>query len=119
MVTSDIDTFLLLSKVHLTEHSTLKHEACILIYLSTIILQLSLLDINYRPRTFLLIYLFNFSDITIARAQVPKDISLLAQEIGLTPNEVSQYGSKKAKVSLKTLKRLQGKPDGKYVVVAG
>lgn len=61
----------------------------------------------------------NASDINIARGQEPKDISVLAEEIGLNSNEVSQYGSKKAKISLKTLKRLQNKPDGKYVVVAG
>lgn len=59
------------------------------------------------------------SDIAIARAQCPKDISKLADEIGLELNEVQLFGSKKAKISLKTLQRLQDKPDGKYVVVAG
>ncbi|XP_017777059.1 PREDICTED: C-1-tetrahydrofolate synthase, cytoplasmic isoform X2 [Nicrophorus vespilloides] len=59
------------------------------------------------------------NDITIARAQEPKDISQLAQEIGLSKSEVSQYGSKKAKISLSVLKRLQHQKDGKYVVVAG
>lgn len=59
------------------------------------------------------------SDIAIARAQQPKDIRILAEEIGLLPNEVHLFGSKKAKISLKTLERLQDRDDGKYVVVAG
>jgi len=59
------------------------------------------------------------SDIEVARAQTPKDISLLAQEIGLIPSEVDLYGKKKAKVSLSTINRLSSRQDGKYVVVAG
>jgi len=59
------------------------------------------------------------SDIEVARAQTPKDISVLAQEIGLLPSEVDLYGKKKAKVSLSTLNRLSSRKDGKYVVVAG
>lgn len=59
------------------------------------------------------------SDISIARAQEPKDISQLASEIGLLSNEFHSYGTKKAKVSLNTLRRLQNKSDGNYVVVAG
>lgn len=59
------------------------------------------------------------SDISIARAQQPKDIKKLADEIGLQSNEVHLFGPKKAKISLKTLNRLQDRPDGKYVVVAG
>ncbi|KAF5274072.1 hypothetical protein FQR65_LT04470 [Abscondita terminalis] len=59
------------------------------------------------------------SDIEIAHSQEPKDITQLAEEIGLYPGEVSQYGSKKAKVSLSVLERLQSQKNGKYVVVAG
>ncbi|EZA59897.1 hypothetical protein DMN91_001124 [Ooceraea biroi] len=59
------------------------------------------------------------SDIDISRSQEPKPITLLADEIGLTPNEVSPYGSKKAKVSLSVLQRLQDQKNGKFVVVAG
>lgn len=59
------------------------------------------------------------SDIAIARAQQPKDIRKLAEEIGLQSNEVNLFGPKKAKVSLKTLERLHDRDDGKYVVVAG
>jgi len=59
------------------------------------------------------------SDIEIARAQTPKDIDVLASEIGLLPSEVDMYGKKKAKVSLSTLNRLKDRKNGKYVVVAG
>lgn len=59
----------------------------------------------------------SFSDIEIARAQVPKDILVLANEIGLLPTEVSQYGSKKAKIALSVLDRLKDHPNGKYVVI--
>lgn len=59
------------------------------------------------------------SDVAIARSQIPKDISLLSEEIGLAGSEISQYGSKKAKISLSVLKRLQNQPKGKYVVVVG
>lgn len=59
------------------------------------------------------------SDIEISRAQEPKNISILAHEVGLLPGEVSMYGTKKAKISLDVLERLKGVKDGKYVVVAG
>ncbi|KAL9897058.1 LOW QUALITY PROTEIN: C-1-tetrahydrofolate synthase, cytoplasmic-like [Glossina fuscipes fuscipes] len=59
------------------------------------------------------------SDIVIARSQTPKDISLLAQEIGLIGNEVSQYGNKKAKISLSAIDRLRPRGNGSYVVVCG
>ncbi|XP_043582317.1 C-1-tetrahydrofolate synthase, cytoplasmic isoform X1 [Bombus pyrosoma] len=59
------------------------------------------------------------NDITISRNQEPKPIASLAEEIGLLPNEISPYGSTKAKISLKVLKRLENQPNGKLVVVAG
>ncbi|CAL4082611.1 unnamed protein product [Meganyctiphanes norvegica] len=59
------------------------------------------------------------SDIEVARAQIPKDIDVLAKEIGLLSSEVDMYGKKKAKVSLDVLKRLSSQKNGKYVVVAG
>lgn len=58
-------------------------------------------------------------DIEISRAQEPKNISILAHEIGLLAGEVSLYGTKKAKISLDVLGRLREQEDGKYVVVAG
>ncbi|EDV91288.1 C-1-tetrahydrofolate synthase, cytoplasmic [Drosophila grimshawi] len=59
------------------------------------------------------------SDIVIARAQRPKNIGQLAEEIGLLPNEVSLYGNSKAKISLSVLQRLQHQQSGSYIVVAG
>ncbi|KAF5270869.1 hypothetical protein FQA39_LY08314 [Lamprigera yunnana] len=59
------------------------------------------------------------SDIEIARSQEPKHIMQLGEEIGLYPNEISQYGSKKAKIALSVLDRLKLQKNGKYVVVAG
>ncbi|KAG8228438.1 hypothetical protein J437_LFUL003915 [Ladona fulva] len=59
------------------------------------------------------------SDIHIARSQTPKDISALAEEVGLYGKEVIPYGSKMAKISLSVMKRLANQKTGKYVVVAG
>lgn len=63
--------------------------------------------------------LLNYSDIVIARSQKPKHITQLAEEIGLFPSEVSQYGNTKAKISLSVLDRLKEERNGKYIVVAG
>jgi methylenetetrahydrofolate dehydrogenase (NADP+)/methenyltetrahydrofolate cyclohydrolase/formyltetrahydrofolate synthetase len=51
----------------------------------------------------------------VARSQTPKDISLLASEIGLLSSEVDLYGKKKAKVSLSTLDRLKDRWVGVYL----
>jgi len=59
------------------------------------------------------------SDIAISRAQEPKNILDLAQEIGLHPSEVIPYGNRKAKIALSVLKRLEHIKDGNYVIVAG
>ncbi|XP_071006944.1 monofunctional C1-tetrahydrofolate synthase, mitochondrial isoform X3 [Oncorhynchus clarkii lewisi] len=59
------------------------------------------------------------SDIEISRAQTPKPVDQLAQEIGLLQEETEAYGRTKAKVRLSLLDRLREQPDGKYVVVAG
>jgi len=59
------------------------------------------------------------SDIEVARAQIPKDVAYLAEEMGLLAAELDLYGKKKAKVSLEVLQRLQHRKNGKYVVVAG
>jgi len=59
------------------------------------------------------------SDIDISRSQEPKPITVLAEEIGLLPNELSPYGSKKAKIGLNVLERLKNQQNGKFVVVAG
>uniref|UniRef100_A0A8C1QH29 formate--tetrahydrofolate ligase n=1 Tax=Cyprinus carpio TaxID=7962 RepID=A0A8C1QH29_CYPCA len=65
------------------------------------------------------IWLNHKSDIEISRAQTPKPISQLAQEIGLLPEELEAYGNTKAKVHLSLLNRFQHQPNGKYVLVAG
>ena len=59
------------------------------------------------------------SDIEIAQAQIPKDIAVLASEIGIHHTELELYGNKKAKVSLKVMERFDGRPNGQYVVVTG
>uniref|UniRef100_A0A8C3G3J1 formate--tetrahydrofolate ligase n=1 Tax=Cyclopterus lumpus TaxID=8103 RepID=A0A8C3G3J1_CYCLU len=59
------------------------------------------------------------SDIEISRAQTPKPVDQLAEEIGLLPEELEAYGRSKAKVRLSLLDRLHKQPDGKYVLVAG
>jgi len=57
------------------------------------------------------------SDSEIASSVTPRPISEIAADLGLQPDEVEFYGPYKAKLSMQTLKRLQDKPDGKYVVV--
>lgn len=59
------------------------------------------------------------SDIEISRAQTPKPVERLAEEIGLLPEELEAYGKSKAKVRLSLLDRLHTQPDGKYILVAG
>lgn len=59
------------------------------------------------------------SDIDISRAQTPKSVRSVAQEIGLTEHEFEPYGAYKGKVSLEVLERLEEKRNGKYVLVAG
>lgn len=59
------------------------------------------------------------ADIDVASAQKPKPIHTLGLECGLTESELIQYGTTKAKVSLKVLKRLEKQAPGKYVVVGG
>ena len=59
------------------------------------------------------------SDIEIAMAQTPKPITLLAQEIGIFPEELESYGKYKAKVELSVLDRLDHRKNGKYIVISG
>jgi methylenetetrahydrofolate dehydrogenase (NADP+)/methenyltetrahydrofolate cyclohydrolase/formyltetrahydrofolate synthetase len=57
------------------------------------------------------------SDIEIAQAARIKPIALLAEEIGILPEELEFYGPYKAKVKLEILQRLKDIPNGKYVDV--
>lgn len=59
------------------------------------------------------------SDIDISRAQTPKKIDVVAEELGIHPNELELFGHYKAKISPAVLNRLQDNENGKYVLVAG
>ncbi|MCJ1308649.1 tetrahydrofolate synthase [Agyrium rufum] len=59
------------------------------------------------------------SDIAISRAQRPKPITKIAEEVGIAQHELEPYGAYKAKVDLDLLQRLGHRRDGKYVLVAG
>ena len=57
------------------------------------------------------------SDIEIAQASELKHITTIAEELGLLPDELEQYGPYKAKVKLEVLNRLKDIPNGKYIDV--
>ncbi|ORY68805.1 C-1-tetrahydrofolate synthase [Pseudomassariella vexata] len=59
------------------------------------------------------------TDIEVSRAQAPKQITRVAEEVGVYPHELEPYGSYKAKVDLSLLKRLEHRRNGRYVVVTG
>ena len=57
------------------------------------------------------------SDLEIAQAAAPRPITEIAESIGIRPEELILYGDTKAKVHLDILKRIGGRPAGKYVDV--
>ncbi len=57
------------------------------------------------------------SDIDIAQASDIKPIALVAEEVGILPEELEFYGPYKAKVKLEILERLKDIPNGKYIDV--
>jgi len=58
------------------------------------------------------------SDIAIAQAAQLKHIHTIAEEMGLTPDDLDIYGSPYvAKLRLEALAKLQDRPNAKYVVV--
>ncbi|KAF3929461.1 hypothetical protein AA313_de0208590 [Arthrobotrys entomopaga] len=59
------------------------------------------------------------SDIAISRAQHPKNIKAIANELGITDTECELFGAHKAKVKLELLDRLAHRKNGKYILVAG
>lgn len=59
------------------------------------------------------------ADIDVANSVKPLNISAIADELGLKPEEYDCYGKSKAKVLLSTLDRLESEPNGYYVVVGG
>ena len=56
------------------------------------------------------------TDTEIAASVQPKPITEIAEELGLGPDEIEQYGRYKAKISLAVRKRLATRPNGKYGV---
>ncbi|KZF19015.1 FTHFS-domain-containing protein [Xylona heveae TC161] len=59
------------------------------------------------------------SDIAISRAQHPKTVTRLADELGIAAQEFEPYGAYKAKVDLKALSRLSHRRNGRYILVTG
>ncbi|KAL8652734.1 MAG: hypothetical protein Q9210_002510 [Variospora velana] len=59
------------------------------------------------------------SDIAISRAQRPKPITRVAEEVGIAAHELEPYGASKAKVDLTLLQRLGHRRNGRYVLVTG
>ncbi|MGQ9474117.1 MAG: formate--tetrahydrofolate ligase [Candidatus Caldatribacteriaceae bacterium] len=57
------------------------------------------------------------SDLEIAQKAIMQPISKIAQELGLSEDDIELYGKYKAKISLEVLKRLQDRPLGKYIDV--
>jgi formyltetrahydrofolate synthetase len=57
------------------------------------------------------------SDIEIAQAVDLKKVQVIAEEVGLLPEELELHGDFKAKVRLSVLDRLKDVPDGKYIDV--
>ena len=57
------------------------------------------------------------SDIDIAQEVDLKPIAVVAEELGLLPDEIEFYGPYKAKVKLEVVDRLKDVPDGVYVDV--
>ncbi len=55
------------------------------------------------------------SDLQIAQAARMLPIRQIAEKAGIKEDELELYGNYKAKVDLKILDRLKGRPDGKYV----
>jgi len=56
-------------------------------------------------------------DIEIAQNAKLKPITEIAEGLGLSEDDIELYGKYKAKVSLDVMKRMEGKPDGKLIIV--
>jgi methylenetetrahydrofolate dehydrogenase (NADP+)/methenyltetrahydrofolate cyclohydrolase/formyltetrahydrofolate synthetase len=59
------------------------------------------------------------SDIAVSRSQTPKNVKVIAHELGISDRELELYGAYKAKIHLDLLERLGHRRNGKYVLVAG
>ncbi len=58
------------------------------------------------------------SDVEIAQEAKMKPITQVADELGLTEDDLELYGKYKAKVSLAAWEKLKGRPDGKLILVS-
>jgi methylenetetrahydrofolate dehydrogenase (NADP+) / methenyltetrahydrofolate cyclohydrolase / formyltetrahydrofolate synthetase len=59
------------------------------------------------------------SDIEVSRTQTPKNVKIIAHELGISDRELELYGAYKAKINLDLMQRLGHRKNGKYVLVAG
>jgi methylenetetrahydrofolate dehydrogenase (NADP+)/methenyltetrahydrofolate cyclohydrolase/formyltetrahydrofolate synthetase len=57
------------------------------------------------------------SDIDIAQAATLKPVTVIAEEMGVLPEELELFGPYKAKIKLEILERLKTNPNGKYIDV--
>ncbi|MCI5724622.1 MULTISPECIES: formate--tetrahydrofolate ligase [Fusobacterium] len=57
------------------------------------------------------------TDIQIAQATKMEHINEIAKKIGLTEDDIEQYGKYKAKVNLDVLEKRKDRPDGKLILV--
>jgi len=57
------------------------------------------------------------SDIDIAQAATLKPVTVIAEEMGVLPEELELFGPYKAKIKLEILERLKNIPNGKYIDV--
>ena len=57
------------------------------------------------------------SDLEIAQAAKPVPIEEIASKLGILKEELEPHGSMKAKIKLRVLDRLAGRPSGKYIDV--
>jgi formate--tetrahydrofolate ligase len=57
------------------------------------------------------------SDIEIAREAILNPIGDIAARLGIPPESVENYGRYKAKISLDYIRSLEGRPDGKLILV--
>lgn len=58
-------------------------------------------------------------DFQIAQSVPPKLIYEIAEDVGISPDELELYGKFKAKVNLSVLERYGARQNGKYIVVTG
>lgn len=58
------------------------------------------------------------SDVEIAQEGVMRPIIQIAADLGLSEDDIEQYGKYKAKISLAVWDKIKQRPDGKLVLVS-